>query len=136
MFAEYFRGLAEKQLGKTVSGFDERATERLARHTWPGNLRELNNVVKRAVLLAKGPRITSDCLPAPIASGVAPVEDAENTSTGNGREGLKHASDQAEKLAIMAALEQTRFNKSKAAEVLNIDRKTLYNKLKILGIEL
>jgi len=136
LFAEHFRTLAEKQLGKEVGSFDERAMERMVRHTWPGNLRELNNVVKRAVLLTKGPRITLDHLPGPIVSGSAAMESSSNEGNENAKEGLRQASDQAEKQAILSALEQTHFNKSKAAEVLNIDRKTLYNKLKMLGIEL
>ena len=134
LFADHFRMLAETQLGKTVSGFDDGVMERMLRYAWPGNLRELNNVVRRAVLLAKGKVITMDRLPAPIISGLVTTEATDGKESG--REGLRYASDQAEKQAILAALEQTRFNKSRAAEVLNIDRKTLYNKLKVLGIEL
>ncbi|MBL0127624.1 MAG: sigma-54-dependent Fis family transcriptional regulator [Flavobacteriales bacterium] len=136
LFAEHFRSLAEHQLNKTVTGFDAPAMERMVRHTWPGNLRELNNVVKRAVLLTKGPTIGLENLPTPIISGSAAMETALGTTVEPGSEGLRQASDLAEKRAIIEALERSRFNKTKAAEALNIDRKTLYNKLKVLGIDL
>ncbi len=136
LFAEHFRDLAERQLGKTVTGFDVPAMDLMMRYPWPGNLRELNNVVKRAVLLTNGPMVSVENLPGPIVRGRASLEPAPNNSVEPGNEGLRHASDQAEKRAILEALERSRFNKSKAAEALNIDRKTLYNKLKNLGIDL
>ncbi|MEO8069750.1 MAG: sigma-54 dependent transcriptional regulator [Flavobacteriales bacterium] len=139
LFAEHFRAQAVQQLNKPVDAFDPAAMQRLTAHQWLGNLRELKNVVKRAVLLAKTNKITIDCLPAEIISGVRasaiPSALASQPAGAARDEGLRGAAHGAERQAIMVALERTGFNKSRAAELLNIDRKTLYNKLKALGIE-
>ncbi|MFZ1687564.1 MAG: sigma-54 dependent transcriptional regulator [Flavobacteriales bacterium] len=141
LFAEHFRLQAVQQLNKAVKGFDAPVMRRLVEHQWLGNLRELKNVVKRAVLLAKTDTITVECLPAEIIAGAqradAPVAFHAHVVAGEvpRNDGLRGAAHSAERQAIMSALERTGFNKSRAAELLNIDRKTLYNKLKALGIE-
>ncbi|MCB0781169.1 MAG: sigma-54-dependent Fis family transcriptional regulator, partial [Flavobacteriales bacterium] len=97
---------------------------------WPGNLRELNNVIKRAVLVCTGDRITVRDLPAELA--LAPA----NNGTSKAPDGdLKEVARQAERETIMDALRQNAYNKTRTAAMLNIDRKTLYNKLKAFGIE-
>jgi len=105
---------------------------------WYGNLRELNNVVKRAVLLSDGKKISEGALPNEILGSTVyevagPAATGEQTVEGNL---LKSVSSHAERQAIIDVLEKTGFNKSKAAEVLKIDRKTLYNKLKAYDIKL
>src|SRR5690606_8088595 len=112
--------------------------ERLLAHSWPGNLRELRNVVKRAVLLTTGPQVQLNGLPAEVIGGLpAPRTVEHHTLAENlNLEGLKGVSHSAEKQAILKALERNGFNKSRTAEMLNIDRKTLYNKLKSFGIEI
>lgn len=138
VFANHFLSRANAQLGRSVEGFEEAAEARLRAHSWPGNLRELGNVVKRAVLLTTGARIGLSALPAEVISGSVPAPSsperaAAATSTVDGLKGISHS---AEKQAILKALERNGFNKSRTAEMLNIDRKTLYNKLKAFGIEI
>ncbi len=136
-FAAHFVELANVRLDRNVEGFDPPAMERLMAHGWSGNLRELGNVVKRAVLLSTGNTISLECLPAVVLSNghqpsfsgpsgaVAPRPD----------DGLRGVAHQAERDAILAALERNGYNKSRTAEQLNIDRKTLYNKLRSFGLE-
>ncbi len=116
LFADLFIQHANKELSRKVEGFDHAAAEMLAAHTWPGNLRELNNVVKRAVLLTRGTRITSaelsQAMPSPSIERISTLHDADD-----------------EQARIKEALRQTNGNKAKAARLLGIDRKTLYNKM-------
>jgi len=128
-YAEHFLGLASERLGRSARAFAPDARDAMVAHGWPGNLRELNNVIKRAVLLSTGELITRKELPVEIGAGVS-VLPAE------GEGGLRDASHRAERQAILTALEQNGFNKTRTADMLNIDRKTLYNKLKSYGIEL
>lgn len=116
LFADLFVRLANEDLSRNVEGFEARAAEMLASHTWPGNLRELNNVVKRAVLVARGPYITQE----ELSAAMGPVRQERITAL--------HDAD-AERQRILNALQQYGGNKSKAARMLGIDRKTLYNKL-------
>ncbi|RYF74522.1 MAG: sigma-54-dependent Fis family transcriptional regulator, partial [Cytophagaceae bacterium] len=150
MFAEHFLEVANRQLEKDVLGFDDEAKDKFKDYYWHGNLRELQNVVKRAVLLTQGDYITVDVLPHEIVSptyisaeesagfvvdavrpGSPPIMQ-QPSQGGN----LKSVSESAERAAILKVLEKTGYNKTKAAEVLNIDRKTLYNKLKAYDIHL
>ncbi|MBD1397289.1 sigma-54-dependent Fis family transcriptional regulator [Pontibacter sp. JH31] len=138
IFADYFLEVANHELERDVNGFDAAVTVAMERYSWPGNLRELKNVVKRAVLLAKGNEITLDDLPPeiayhipmptnivtpPDATRVAPVTD------------LRSATERSEKELILDMLERVKYNKSKAARLLNIDRKTLYNKMRQYNID-
>uniref|UniRef100_UPI003FED4BF2 helix-turn-helix domain-containing protein n=1 Tax=Prevotella sp. TaxID=59823 RepID=UPI003FED4BF2 len=97
------------------------AAEMLASYSWPGNLRELANVVKRAVLLARDAYIT----PTELSQAMGPQHQEPV---------LALHDESAERQRILSALQQTAGNKSKAARLLGIDRKTLYNKLERLGI--
>lgn len=137
-FARHFMELANVRLGRNVTGFEPAAMEHLVAHSWSGNLRELGNVVKRAVLLSTGPLINVECLPAVVLSGrtpktVAQVAAAEGSHPDEGLRGVAH---QAEREAILQALERNGFNKSRTAQQLNIDRKTLYNKLRAFGLKI
>ncbi|MBC7450383.1 MAG: sigma-54-dependent Fis family transcriptional regulator [Cytophagales bacterium] len=128
-FATFFLKRSNQELQKSVKGFEEAAMNAFKKYHWYGNLRELKNVVKRSVLLSTTEHITLDVLPNEIKKFA--VEEAAITET----PGLKGASVEAEKEAILNALEQSQYNKSKAAELLNVDRKTLYNKIKQYNIE-
>lgn len=122
LFADLFMRHANEELDRSVEGFDSAAAEMLASHSWPGNLRELNNVVKRAVLLTRGKLITTTELS--MAMGPTkpiPVATLHDEDT--------------ERSRIIAALQQTNGNKAKAARLLGVDRKTIYNKIEKLGIE-
>jgi len=93
----------------------------------------LNNVVKRAVLLTAGGEIQLESLPQEIIFGNAPAEETgrpEVEQLGL----LKSIAGSAERQAIIEMLEKAHYNKSKAAELLKIDRKTLYNKLRLYNI--
>lgn len=150
VFAEHFLELANRQLEKDILGFDDEAKEKLKEYYWHGNLRELHNVVKRAVLLTQGDYVEADVLPHEIISPqyLTADDSAANVqvSYDPARPGvpvisqsaanLKSVSENAERVAILKVLEKTGYNKTKAAEVLNIDRKTLYNKLKAYDIHL
>jgi two-component system response regulator HydG len=144
LFADHFMQQANQEMEKSIAGFDEDAEQALMDYTWPGNLRELKNVVKRAVLLAKGEWVTPQELPAEIVD-FAPAVPA--LSSGNGQENgavahsgyydtdLKSINERNEKEMILQMLERVKYNKSKAARLLNIDRKTLYNKLRLYDID-
>jgi two-component system response regulator HydG len=138
LYAERFLKLAAARLGRTVEGFAPDVAERLVAHPWYGNLRELNNVIKRAVLLSSGPTIGLEQLPMEIIAGAVrrPSPTAAMPPIASADDDLRAVAQQAEKQAILTALERNGFNKSRTAEMLNIDRKTLYNKLKVFGIDL
>jgi two-component system, NtrC family, response regulator HydG len=138
LFAQHFVELANKRLDRQVTGFEPAAMKHLMEHVWSGNLRELGNVVKRAVLLSSGPLINVECLPAVVLSGSSGARSnggPGNIAKPHAEEGLRGVAHQAERDAILAALERNGFNKSRTAEQLNIDRKTLYNKLRAFGLE-
>jgi two-component system, NtrC family, response regulator HydG len=122
-FAGYFLKQANSYLGKSVEGFDDETENAFEHYEWPGNLRELRNVVKRATLLAKGDRITLNEIPAEIY---------QKHSYTNHHAAYNNPVNEPER--IIKALEASEFNKSRAAKLLNIDRKTLYNKLKLYNI--
>lgn len=136
LFAEHFLELANDQLNKDVQGFDKDVIEKLSNYYWHGNLRELNNVVKRSVLLCQSDMVTTECLPREIISPeYFDLSSQSDSVTADGAD-LKAVSENAERNAIINVLEKTGYNKTKAAEVLNIDRKTLYNKLKAYDIKI
>lgn len=127
IFANYFLDGANQELEKDVAGFSEDTVQAFKNYTWPGNLRELKNVVKRSVLLTQGEYIEPEVLPHEVKHA-QPKEDEESSY------GLFKNKNEQE--LILDALEKTHGNKSKAARLLSIDRKTLYNKLKQYGIKL
>lgn len=122
LFADLFLRQANSELDRDIAGFDAKASEMLAAYSWPGNLRELKNVVKRAVLLAHSRYIT--------VADVAPSLSAATTQ--QVVQPLYDAND--EQSRIVAALRSSGGNKSRAAQLLGIDRKTLYNKIDKYGI--
>lgn len=139
-FAEFFLAKTNSELNKEVTGFEENVLQTFLQYSWPGNLREFRNVVRRAVLLTPpGEKISAASLPWEITNAnslaVAAGQDKPSmpatTITAPKKElDLKDAASRAEYETIMAVLQQVNFNKKKAAEMLNIDRKTLYNKIK------
>ncbi len=134
-FAEFFLQKTNEELGKNVNGFENDVIEMFMNYSWPGNLREFRNVVRRAVLLTQSDLISASTLPweitntNPLTATPEPI-NKEQTNTVKRDIGLKGAASKAEYETIMNVLKEVKFNKKKAAEVLNIDRKTLYNKLK------
>lgn len=132
LFAEFFLDESNKELGKQIEGFESEVIERFIQYSWPGNLRECRNVVRRAVLLTSTPLISLQALPVEISNpGIYKSPDIPiPANTSAARKDLKDVSVKAEFETIMNVLKEVNFNKSRAAEILNIDRKTLYNKIK------
>lgn len=133
IFANYFLEKANQSLHKNVKSFSPEVLTQITNYFWYGNLRELNNVVRRAVLLTVGDEVKSDSLPQEIIqahSSLILPGDMGDDNVGL----LKSIAGSAERQAIIDVLEKVNYNKSKAAELLKIDRKTLYNKLKLYNI--
>jgi two-component system response regulator HydG len=133
-FATHFLAKANHSLNKSVQGFSAAASDLISNYYWHGNLRELNNVVKRSVLLTVSDTVQLDSLPQEIVH----ANNTPVSSNGHVEEEkvglLKSIAGSAERQAIIDVLEKANYNKSKAAELLKIDRKTLYNKLKLYNI--
>ena len=135
MFAQHFLKNANRELNKEVTSFNDEVVSKMREYYWHGNLRELNNVVKRAVLLTQGDTVQLEALPDEIRNPDYFEEVSVDTSSTEPAN-LKSVSKIAERDAIVSVLEKTGYNKTKAANVLNIDRKTLYNKMKSYNIDL
>ena len=120
LFANFFLDQANRELEKPVPGFLPEAMEKISQYTWPGNLREMRNTVMRAALLAQGNPIRVEHL------GIDMNIDKPIN--------ILHDPD-SERTKIVSALQKCLGNKSKAAAMLGIDRKTLYDKLKLYQIE-
>lgn len=127
IFIDHFRELANKELEKAVTGFSPEVMTAFRNYDWPGNLRELKNVIKRAVLLSRNSVADKDVLPEEMLS-----TRAKNISGTN----LKEHQELNERELIIKTLVDTKYNKSKAARLLNIDRKTLYTKMLKYKIEI
>ncbi len=134
LFAEFFLQKAKSELERNVEDFDEEVMNMFTSYSWPGNLREFRNVVRRAVLLTPSGKITSKTLPWEITNPTAmedhSYKEPSKEETGKKDYDLKDAATRAEYEAIMKVLKEVNFNKTRAAEILRIDRKTLYNKIK------
>ena len=152
IFANHFLALTNTELGKNVKGFSKEVEDIFVNYVWYGNLRELRNVVKRATLLTDGDYVEVKSLPFEIVNfhklqfetpmvqsshlrqqpdTLSPLDATPTAPVAVSYENkLKSANLDAEYEVILEALKQANFNKSKAAKLLNIDRKTLYNKMK------
>jgi two-component system, NtrC family, response regulator HydG len=119
VFADFFLEKANQQLNKEVIGFSQEVISVFNKYNWPGNLRELQNIIKRATLLTQGDFIEKNVLP---------IELFQTNQIQN------FALSGSEKESIILALEKVKNNKSEAAILLQISRKTLYNKLKLYNI--
>jgi len=148
LLAAHFLQSTNEELGKQVKGFDPDVEEIFKKYVWFGNLRELKNVIKRATLLTEGDSIEARTLPFEISNysklqfadqpgsafGSQGTSGTTDTKNANGKinlseSSLKEASIDAEYEMILQALKESNYNKSKAAQLLKIDRKTLYNKM-------
>ncbi len=137
IFVKHFIEMANNDLQRNVEGLTPEVERIILKYPWYGNLRELKNVIKRSVLMANGSLIDKNCLPPEI---VFPENDMHETDpeTANSASDsvLKNASFEIEKQLIIKTIQEAGYNKSKAARLLNIDRKTLYNKIKLYNIDI
>ena len=130
-FAYHFVEQANEELGKNVASISDEVIEILKQQTWSGNLRELRNVIRRSVLFAQGDVLIKGNLPEfhrDIKKTMVGERDVPFDLSLNNKAN--------EKEQILAALKQARGNKTIAAKLLQIDRKTLYNKMHLYDIEL
>lgn len=125
LFANYFLEESNSELDKNIVGFADDVLDTFKKYDWPGNLRELKNIVKRSVLLSQNDMVTLDLLPQDVAY-----------ASHNAKQTYSLFKNQNEQELILDALEKANGNKAKAARMLSIDRKTLYNKLKQYDISL
>jgi two-component system response regulator HydG len=134
-FTDYFISKANDSFQRNVTALDDEVKELFLNYEWHGNIRELQNVVNRAVLLTKGQTINADVLP-PEIIGSMKKQTVNATINEFDTYDLKEVTEITEKQVIQDALEKAKFNKSKAAQMLNIDRKTLYKKIIQYEIEM
>jgi two-component system response regulator HydG len=125
LFSNYFLNEGNQEFKKDVVGFTDEAIEIIQKYHWPGNLREMKNVIKRSVLLTTEQYISADILP----------QELKNKKSEEINSNALH-DEEFEKSQILKALEMCNNNKSQAALLLKIDRKTLYNKLKLYNMNL
>lgn len=139
--AEHFLRSANQELGRNVADFSSDVVECFMNYRWQGNIRELKNVVRRATLLTEGDEIQMKALPLEmLAYGKVPSSSSDSSGNNGSemvkevRHDLKNAALEAEYDTILKVLREVNFNKTKAAEILKIDRKTLYNKMKAINL--
>ena len=123
LYTEYFLDQANDALQKNVLGLSPQVATAFKKYHWPGNLRELKNVIKRAVLLSDTAYIPMDVIPMEVVN-YSEVKEIKNYATSDN-----------EKELIISALKEAKNNKSKAAKLLNITRKTLYNKIELYQLK-
>lgn len=136
--AEHFLHKFKKDMNKEIEAFTTEFKDILLRYDWRGNIRELQNTIRRAVIMTpSGENIEPSVLPSNIVTALGHCTDIEPIDNQRTEDPLtsdpmilKNASTSAENDVIISALKRVNFNKKKASQILNIDRKTLYNKLK------
>jgi two-component system response regulator HydG len=128
LFIQYFVDKANAEIGRDVKFLSDKVIDIFHQYDWPGNLRELNNVIKRLVLLTTGDTADVDGLPTEMSTNLSAAPKPKSSD-------LKALQEMQEKEMIEKVLQEVRYNKTKAAKLLNIDRKTLYYKIEKYQIE-
>jgi nitrogen regulation protein NR(I) len=150
MLVEHFLTRFNKALGKNISAISNEAMEAMMRYSWPGNIRELQSVIRRAILMATGPVIVPELLPNEVVSGGSNgFNSSANSDSGNGFEAFLREREQArslnlyaealewmERILITRVLNRTEGNQSRAAETLGITRGSLRHKIRALGLSI
>jgi two-component system response regulator HydG len=129
IFIHHFIQLANTELERNIQSVSPAVMEMFSKYEWPGNLRELKNVIKRAVLLSTDTTIHTTVLPDEMVASIA------SANTPNVGSDLKAIQELNERELIEKTLREVKYNKTKAAQLLNIDRKTLYNKLQKYNLD-
>ena len=122
LLASHFLKKFSNERGKEVTGFSPEVMEIFLGHSWPGNVRELENVIDHAIIIAKQEKILPKDLPQSLVQRSLPVQESITLQD-------------YEKNLILKTLQETNWNKHKAAKKLNINRSTLYGKMKRYGLE-
>ncbi|HEX7597313.1 MAG TPA: helix-turn-helix domain-containing protein, partial [Polyangia bacterium] len=128
---EHFLARLNARMGLAISGISAEALRLLAAYNWPGNVRELENTIERAVVLSEGPEIDVDALPERVHGAGQPAEKAP---LDDGDLSIKKASRRSEESLIRRALERTKGNRTRAAELLEISHRALLYKIREYGI--
>ena len=134
LLAEHFLKKYRVEVGKEVVGFMPETIQALQRYHWPGNVRELENAIERAVVLCKGRQIEPIDLPQSVLEDQTPAEAAAAGGAYKPMP-LKDALEEPERRIIEAALRANNWNRQTTAEMLDINRTTLYKKMKHFGLE-
>ena len=137
MLIDHFLHKSSDELDKRVTRLDDEVMELFLRYPWPGNIRELENVIEHAVVLAEGDSVTCGDLPGELTAPPksAPLPTANETAVPGGGNSLTERTGEMERDIILGALEKFRWNKTKAAEHLGLKRTTLQYKIKKLELE-
>ena len=135
LLAEFFLAKFSHEVGKSIDGFSLSAMELLRNHPLPGNIRELQNMIERAVLLGKSNEIQVDDLPAKFQQAVTGKTEVSNREVPSKPQTLKEALEGPERSIILSVLNGNNWNRNETAETLGINRTTLYKKMKKLGLE-
>ena len=148
LYAESFLKHANQELGRYVVKLSPEVEACMLHYRWQGPLRELKNVIRRAALLTEGEEVQLKALPLELTTNVSqpyhytenqhanPIDKPETTAVVKEvKHDLKNAALEAEYETILQVLREVNFNKTKAAAILKIDRKTLYNKMKAINLE-
>jgi DNA-binding NtrC family response regulator len=146
LLVDHFVLRFNERLKKQITGIDDDALARLVAHAWPGNIRELENVLERTILFCEGPQIRARDLPPEMTLPAAPPPDAarppvlaatpRNLPAGDGslKEMVRQETERLERELIQRALDETGGNVTQAARRLKISRKSLQNKMKEFGL--
>ena len=121
---EHFLKLFNERMRRKIRALDDEVMKSFLNYDWPGNVRELENLLERACVLARGDLLTVQHLPENFSARAFNMETATNGNS------LKDVLREPEKKVIVDALKQTGWNRKKAATLLNINRTTLYNKMR------
>jgi two-component system nitrogen regulation response regulator GlnG len=150
LLVEHFLSRFNKALGKNVTAISSEAMEAMMRYSWPGNIRELQSVIRRAILMATGPVIVPELLPREVVAGGEPTPGAVVSGEGSNefevflreREQARslnlyaEALEWMERILITRVLNRTEGNQSRAAEILGITRGSLRHKIRALGLSI
>ncbi len=143
LLVAHFIGRSAQTMGKTISGISDDALRMLTDYRWPGNIRQLENVIERAVILAKQPGLQPDDFPEELhfpqaerpVSGGDGAQEPDHSPADESAVALKDALKLPERELILKVLAEVHWSRSEAAKRLGIHRSTLYHKLRKLGIQ-
>ncbi len=131
---DFFIQKYNKKLGKKIKSIDDKSMEILANHKWPGNIRQLENVIERMILLSEKDTLSQDNIPSEVSQlgniHTPSLSPEDFSNLGSFKNIIKETTQKLEKGLIVKALEETHDNVTKAAKKLGISRKSLQNKMK------